>query len=312
MRQVLLLAAAALGALLGAGCAGAGTRSAAAVAAPDPCATPAATAPHDTVTVAFDRTVDPGPVVMRQLAASAGAADCAGHARDSGGYELLRRSDSLFAVPRRNGLPTVRFLPRLAPDARDQIDAGADLIVTRDARAVAYARSRPDLIAVPLAWDRIYTLVAPGPLAGTAPIAGLRDAVRADARVPEPPFWWTGDSLCAGGSGGMSQSRTRLLVPARDPVARDVGARIVAGAPGVVVAPADSAEFGRALGRGMDAGYIVALPHLRPAACPVAPWPAAWTVTPLIETRGYVILRAGAVRISTDADGLFRIVEPAP
>ena len=57
---------------------------------------------------------------------------------------------------------------------------------------------------------------------------------------------------------------------------------------------------------------VVALPRLAPNTCPVTAWPAGWTVTPLAETRPYAILRRGAVRISADADGLFRIIEPAP
>ena len=78
------------------------------------------------------------------------------------------------------------------------------------------------------------------------------------------------------------------------------------------MAALDSVELGRALDRGMDAGYLLALPRQRPAVCPVTPWPEGWHLTPLIETRAYAILRQDALRISIDADGLFRIVEPAP
>jgi hypothetical protein len=78
------------------------------------------------------------------------------------------------------------------------------------------------------------------------------------------------------------------------------------------VAAVDSAELGRALDRGLDAGYLLALPPQAPGACPVTRWPAGWQVAPLIETRAYAIIRQGTVRISTDADGLFRIVAPAP
>ena len=296
-------------ALLVAGCAGAGTHPVAPARAPDPCASPAAAAPRDTVTLAFDRTVSPAAVIARQLAASAGAADCAGQPRDSGAYDELRRHDTLFGVPRRPGLPILRFAVQAAADARDLLDAGADLVVTRDARAIAYARSRADLLPVPLAWDRTYVLAAPSPL----PAASVRDAVRGEARPAAGPFWWAGSPLCtAVGVNGTNQRRIRLVILAGDPVARDLATRIAAGAPGVTVAPADSAEFARALDRGMDAGYLIALPRLAPAACPVAPWLSAWQVTPLVETRPYAILRQGAVRISTDADGLFRIVEAAP
>src|SRR5678810_70695 len=102
------------------------------------------------------------------------------------------------------------------------------------------------------AWDRIYLLVSPAELA----VGSLRDAVRADARPPVPPFWWTGDSLCADGFNGTNQGRTRLVIPAGDPVARDLATRIAAGTSGLVVAALDSAELGRALGQGRDAGYL--------------------------------------------------------
>lgn len=307
MRHPLVPAGAAL--LLAAGCAGAGAHPVSPARAPDPCASPAAAAPRDTVAVGFDRTVRPDPVIARQLVASAGAADCAGQPRDSGAYDLLRRHDTLYGVPRRRGLPVLRFGSRPAADARDLLDAGTDLVVTRDDRAIAYARSRPDLIPVPLAWDRIYMLASPTVL----PAAKVLEAVRGEARVPAGPFWWTGNPVCtADGFNGTNQRRTRLVIPAGDPVARDLAARIAAGTPGVTVAPADSAEFARALDRGMDAGYLIGLPRLAPAACPITPWLASWQVTPLVETRPYAILRQGAVRISTDADGLFRIVEAGP
>ena len=265
-------------------------------AAADRCASPPATAPRDTVALAFDRTVNPAPLIARQLAASAGALDCDGAPRDSGAYDLLRRNDTLFALPRRRTLPIIRFAAHAAADARDPLDAGADIVMTRDQRAIAYAGSRADLLPVPLAWDRTYVLVSPSAI----PVASIRDAVRGDSRAPVAPFWWADSPVCtAHDFNGTNQQRTRLVIPAGDPVARDLAARIVAGMPGIVVAPADSATLGRAMDRGMDAGYLVALPRLVPPTCPVTPWPAAWTVTPLAETRPYAILRRGAVRIST-------------
>lgn len=297
-------------AVLIAGCASAAAPAPSpARAGADRCASPPATAVHDTVAIAFDRTVNPAPLVARQLAASAGALDCEGAPRDSGAYDLLRRNDTLLGVPRRSTLPVLRFATHVAADARDPLDAGADLVVTRDQRAIAYAGSRADLLPVPLAWDRIYVLVSPSAI----PVASVRDAVRGDSRAPAAPFWWADSPLCTSHElSGTNLPRTRLVIPAGDPVARDLAARIVAGTPGIVVAPADSATLGRSMDRGLDAGYLVALPRVAPPTCPVTPWPAGWTVTPLAETRPYAILRRGAVRISADADGLFRVIEPAP
>ena len=297
-------------AVLIAGCASAAAPAPSpARAAADRCASPAATAARDTVAIAFDRSVNPAPLIARQLALSAGALDCEGAPRDSGAYDLLRRNDTLFGVPRRSTLPIIRFATHVAADARDPLDAGADIVMTRDRRAIAYAGSRADLLPVPLAWDRTYVLVSPA----ASPVASVRDAVRGESRAPVAPFWWADGSLCTTHDfDGTNQRRTSLLIPAGDPVARDLATRIVAGTPGIIVAPADSATLGRAMDRGMDAGYLVALPRVAPPACPVTPWPAGWTVTPLAETRPWAILRRGAARISADADGLFRVVEPAP
>ena len=297
-------------AVLIAGCASAAAPAPSpARAAVDRCASPPAAAPRDTVAIAFDRSVSPAPLIARQLAASAGALDCEGAPRDSGAYDLLRRNDTLFGVPRRSALPVLRFATHVAADARDPLDAGAGLVVTRDQRAIAYAGSRADLLPVPLAWDRTYVLISPSAI----PVASIRDAVRGDSRAPVTPFWWADSPVCtAHDFNATNQRRTRLVIPAGDPVARDLAARIVAGTPGIVIAAADSATLRGAMDRGMDAGYLVALPRLAPPACPVRPWPAGWTVTPLAETRPYAILRRGAVRISADADGLFRIVDRAP
>ncbi len=309
MRHSILAGAAALA--LAAGCggsAGAPPVSPDAARPPDRCATPPAVAPRDTVTVGFDRTVDADRAVARQLHTDAGAADCAGTPRDSGAYDLVRLRDTLFAVPRVPGLPVLRIRPG-ATDARDLLDGGADLVMTRDPRALAYAAGRAGFVTVPLAWDRTYVLLSPAPL----PVPGLRAAVRSDARTPEPPFWWLDTTVCRGDDfSGTNQARRRLLVPAGDPVARDLAERIAASRPGIVVAPADSLSFAAALDRGMDAGYVVPLPRAAPAACPTPRWPAGWSAAPLAETRAWLILRSGALRVSTDADGLFRVIPPRP
>lgn len=309
MRHPILAGAAALA--LAAGCGGkAGAPPVAPDAArvPDRCATPPAPAARDTVTLGFDRTVDADRVISRQLHGDAGAADCSGTPRDSGAYDLVRERDTLFAIPRAGARPVLR-LRSAAADARDLIDGGADLVMTRDPRAVAYAAGRAGFVTLPLAWDRTYVLLSPAPL----PVPGLRAAVRSDARAPEPPFWWLDTPVCRSDDfAGTNQARRRLLVPAGDPVARDLGERIVAGRPGIVVAPADSLSLAAALGRGMDAGYVVALPRTAPAACPTARWPAGWSAAALVDTRAWLILRAGALRVSTDADGLFRVIPPRP
>ena len=101
----------------------------------------------------------------------------------------------------------IRRIP--SGDARDAIDAGADVLVTDDPVAVAYAAARAHLATVRLPWTRTYTLALPG----AAPKIGelllrpdsesvalrtslARDAVRADARAAQPPYWWDDNNGC--------------------------------------------------------------------------------------------------------------------
>lgn len=131
-----------------------------------------------------------------------------------------RPEDSALFPARPEGAPeagaqaavTLRSVDR---DPRDALDAGADLVVTGNPDAVAYAVARPDFAAVALPWSRIYVLLVPPdtgpgserrgpPETGTAGhpngldlvssaearAALARDAVRVEARGAEPPFWW--------------------------------------------------------------------------------------------------------------------------
>jgi hypothetical protein len=73
-------------------------------------------------------------------------------------------------------------------DARDAIDQGADVLVTRDRPVAVYALARPGLAVVSLPWDRTYVLVVhrpptlPDSDADPLRAALATDALRADAR----------------------------------------------------------------------------------------------------------------------------------
>jgi hypothetical protein len=87
---------------------------------------------------------------------------------------------------------TVVVRPVGEADARDLIDQGPDVLVTRDRAVAAYALGRPGLAVVPLAWDRTYMLVIRRlPAMQDSELTPLRaalaaEAIRADAR-PFPP-----------------------------------------------------------------------------------------------------------------------------
>ncbi len=106
----------------------------------------------------------------------------------------------IVSLSPRTGGPRLRF-HTIGDDARNALDAGADLIVTGDPDVVGYAADAADFRTIPLAWDRTYLLVTratharPDTASGRpfrlvrppeAVLAALaRDAVRSDAR-PAP------------------------------------------------------------------------------------------------------------------------------
>lgn len=166
--------------------------------------------------------------------------------------------------------PVIRFLAVSAPDARDLLEGGIDLLITADPAVIEYASGQPQLDAVPLPHDRTYILCAPSRLAeresggrpGTISRAlsnGLaRDAVRGDARGSEPPYWWDALGHCGDVSSavpwrprtpGGTQPRgdRRILFDKADPVARDLADRIVALAAAGSDASAEAAALVSAL-----------------------------------------------------------------
>lgn len=220
---------------------------------------------------------------------------------------------------------------RHAPgDARDAIDAGADVIVAGDPAAVSYAATRPGLTAVPLPWTRTYALLLPAgerpawpatlPDSQVADLRGslARDAVRADARsaLPVPPIIAPcGPAQPVSDVLQLTQRPDRRLVYRRaDPVARALAERLVALEGSAVAAGLAPGEFERALRTAADAGYIVELP--RGALAPCHPGDALDAIVrslanvirlvPLIDVREHAIVRRGAVPATVAWDGTLR------
>src|SRR5438477_174453 len=73
-----------------------------------------------------------------------------------GGAEALRASPVPGA-----GLPALRVTVAPASEARDAVDANADLLLTSDAAALDYGRTRSEYQDAPLGWDHTYVLLAP-------------------------------------------------------------------------------------------------------------------------------------------------------
>lgn len=238
-------------------------------------------------------------------------------------------------------------LPRGA-DLRDLLDRGlpvpgnprVDVLVTRDPEALAYAAQLGGYRSVPLPWDRTYVLVAPiADSSAATPTAEqrdalARDAVQADARGAEPPFWWQRDAGCTGGAVRFAGGAPRVVgYAADDPIARQLAERIVALAGGrdslawlprrltaTAAGPIRAAGFAPvALNNALAAGQIVAFvgayPRTRPAVCTgTTRVPVGATLLPLVDSRAHALVRRGSgAAFFIRSDGSLRFVpNPTP
>jgi hypothetical protein len=206
-------------------------------------------------------------------------------------------------------------------DPRDALDRGVDLLVTRDPALLEYAARRPEFTVHALPWSRIYVLVQPEQAQPFAAISTeqeqqslARDAVPADARVAEPPFWWTGTSCPTENAPASSPTSDRIVYLQGDDVARALAERLVALAgPGnrLRAAALEQSSFMATLRAGMERAYIVSLPRHPIEPCyEVRDFPAGARILPLIDSRSHAIVRRGAPPLTVDWDGTVRIVRP--
>jgi len=237
-----------------------------------------------------------------------------------------------------------------ASAARDVLDAGVDLLVTDDPAIVSYAARNADLLSFQLPWDRTYVVLAPesAPPDINATIRLtlgdlLKDAVRADVRMAEPPFWWESNNQCTATVGTRpvvpAQPSSRVVYLSGDRVAQGVAERLVALAAsrsvrggdsvlvtllprlsrvrvGATAAALSPSAFAAALHAGDDLAYVLPLPRFAAAPCDefamllrAAPWMRS--VIPLIDTRSVAIVRRGRVGLAVDADGSLRLLDSA-
>ncbi|HEY8469274.1 MAG TPA: ABC transporter substrate-binding protein [Longimicrobiales bacterium] len=166
----------------------------------------------------------------------------------------------LVLRPAAEGSASIEFRAT-AGDPRNALDRGVDMLVTRDPGVADYAVGSGAFQALPLAWDRVYVLVAAGSgarvgsvraPAGQAtrlvlpPAAALqalaRDAVRADARpagvlrepaehcgvLAEHAAAGSGSTGAPGAPAAGAGQRAGVVFPPGDPVARALAERLVA------------------------------------------------------------------------------------
>jgi hypothetical protein len=171
--------------------------------------------------------------------------------------------------------------------------------------------------------------------------AFARDAVREEARPAEAPpdgrEWWETagcDVATPGGTDAGVAEQVRVAFSRDDPVARDLAARLVARADVELAllvgdlpasrpraAPLGLTTYRAQLAAGAGLAFVAALPlrpldHCRAIAdlLASAPWLAGTSgavahgaVAPLVETRGYLLLRTG-IAARLDGDGGARLV----
>ncbi|MFI5229343.1 MAG: ABC transporter substrate-binding protein [Gemmatimonadales bacterium] len=217
-------------------------------------------------------------------------------------------------------------------DARDAIDAGDALVLSAAPRAVSYAASHAGLASVALPWDRTYVVVAPGGASSVLSPAAIdsasgfrttlaRDAVRAESRAAEPPYWWSVSDCTFIDANDARPAPVRAAgigYRADDAVARDLADRLVALRPGLAAVSLEPDEFARALRAGRGEGFVLAVPRESLAACRdvadlliAAPWLIAGnlqaSVVPLVDTRRRVIFDPARVSAHIDWDGTLRL-----
>ena len=223
-------------------------------------------------------------------------------------------------------------------DPRDAIDAGVDVLVTDDPVAVGYADARANLLVVPLPWTHTYALAVPAPKIAsrlTPDSASLalreslaRDAVHAQARAAQSPYWWDARSVCRSAQDSLpgwspaNQQTNRVVFRRDDRVARGLAERLVALDSRSVAAGLAPNDYDRALRNGSELAYVLHLRRASLSSChdvgelwSAAPWLASGAdadakLVPLIDTRETAIVNRQRISASVDWSGTLHFARP--
>ena len=241
----------------------------------------------------------------------------------------------------RDNLPPLRFL--VAPgDPRDLLDAGVDLLLTRDPATLDYAAALPHFRRVPLAWQRTHIFVTPGrssslhyrrthdrrwPTTRFGARRGERKA-RSGSRPPSAihgPLLECNRTSPLRGSSTTPMTERHAISPSGswpwskpqvpssttflDAILPDRPQRTFQRATGLT-----GEALANARQLGTDAGYIVSVDSrpLEPcndlyALVDSVPWLRPGTIVPLVDTRPQAVVRRGRSGMTADFDGALLI-----
>jgi hypothetical protein len=254
--------------------------------------------------------------------------------------------DGFLAIPRgvmRGDRPTALSFRATGTDPRDLVDAGADLMVTRDPSVSAYASATGAARVLPLGWDVVYVLVIPAADGDTSRLETVElpddltaAAAAADARVPRRPYWWEDAGTCPldgppANAAHLQPPVPRILYRADDLTARGLAERVVAlltsgrltgmlpslgNGTQIAAGGLDRPAYDVVLREGGVAAYVVALDRTVLDTCLAVRTlveSVAWraTLVPLVETRAHLVVRRLAGTIALDWDGTPYLTAPA-
>lgn len=185
-------------------------------------------------------------------------------------------------------------------DARDALESHADVVITRDRAALAFAATRPRFAILPMAWNEEYVLIAPQSV--SVDRSDLVAAVRVDATPAEHD-----------GCPATTGRQTRLSGPHRvayhrgDPTGEALAARLIgSGAlgPGVFAVALSPVGWEQAVATGTEWAMI----DRRSAATPCG---TSWgQATPLIAVRASAVVDRTLLPVRLGPDGAPRLGEP--
>jgi len=210
-------------------------------------------------------------------------------------------ADALVQPTAPGAAPGITFA-RGTEDARDALESHADVVITNDRAALAYAGTRPRFAVLPMEWSTVYVLVAPDEV--SVDRGDLVAAVRVDAAP-------AGGSACSPtvSRSAKPPAARRIAYRQGDPTAEALAARLIGSGAvgrGAFAVALRSADWARAVEQGSEWGVLV--PRSAATSCSAA---SSWGwATPLIAVRSSVVVDRSLLPLRLGPGGAPRLGDP--